>query len=51
MGDKGVFKMYEQGRGQLCPAQLADGLESGDPAFFIDEVVEALDLEGFERPT
>ena len=49
MGDEEVFKAYEQGQGQLFPAQLAGGLESGDPAFFIDEVVEALDLEGFER--
>lgn len=48
MGDEGIFKSYEQGQGQLFPAHLAEGLESDDPAFFIDEVVEALDLRGFE---
>lgn len=49
MGDEGRFKSYEQGQGALFPAHLAEGLEPSDPAFFIDEVVEALDLGAFER--
>ena len=49
MGSEIEFKAYEQGQGALFPAHLADGLDPSDPAFFIDEVVEALDLHGFER--
>lgn len=49
MGDEGLFKPYEQGQGQLFPAHLAEGLDASDPAFFIDDVVEGLDLRRFER--
>lgn len=49
MGDEGLFKAYAQGQGQLFPAHLADGLEPSDPAFFIDEVVEVIELKAFER--
>ena len=49
MGDEGLFKAYEQGQGALFPAHLADSLDPSDPAFFIDEVVEVLDLRGFEQ--
>ncbi len=49
MGDEGLFKTYEQGQGALFPAHLAEGLDPRDPAFFIDEVVEALDLGSFEQ--
>jgi len=49
MGDEGLFKAYEQGQGALFPVHLAEGLDPSDPAFFIDEVVEALDLRGFEQ--
>jgi hypothetical protein len=49
MGDEALFKTYEQGQGALFPAHLADALEASDPAFFIDEVVEALDLAGCGR--
>jgi transposase len=48
MGDEGLFKTYEQGQGALFPAHLAEGLDPSDPAFFIDDGVEALDLSGFE---
>ncbi len=44
-----MFKTYEQGQGALFPAHLAEGLDPRDPAFFIDEGVEALDLRGFEQ--
>lgn len=49
MGDEGLFKAYEQGQGALFPAHLAEGLDPSDPAFFIYEVVESLDLRRFER--
>jgi transposase len=49
MGDEGVFKSYDQGQGQLFPAHLAEGLEPSDAAFFIDEIVEAMDLRRLER--
>jgi hypothetical protein len=48
MGDEGLFKSYEQGRGALFPTHLAQELDPSDPAFFIDEVVEALDLRSIE---
>lgn len=49
MGSEISFKSYEQRQGQLLPTFLDDALESSDPAFFIDEVIEGLDLEAFER--
>ena len=47
MGGEGRFKGYEQGQGQLLPAFVSDALEASDPAFFINDVVETLDLRGF----
>ncbi len=48
MGDEGLFKSYGQGQGALFPAHLAEGLDPSDPAFFIDEIVEAMDLQVLE---
>lgn len=42
------FKPYEQEQGQLLPSFVADGLDPGDPVFFIHEVVEQMDLTAFE---
>jgi transposase len=49
MGDEALFKTYEQSQGALFPAHLSDALEASDPAFFIDEIVEAMDLRRLER--
>jgi transposase len=49
MGSEIEFKEYEQHQGQLFPAHLSDALDSGDPVFFINDLVEGLDLEVFER--
>lgn len=48
MGGEIEFKPYEQGQGQLFPAYLAEALDPSDPAFFVDEAVEGLDLGAFE---
>jgi transposase len=45
----GRFKRYEQGQGSLLPRFASDALEAADPAFFIDEVVEGVDVAVFER--
>ena len=47
MGGEGRFKGYEQGQGELLPGFVSDALEPSDPAFFINDVVEALDLSRF----
>lgn len=47
MGGEERFKRYEQGQGQLLPAFVSDALEPSDPAFFINDVVETLDLSRF----
>jgi transposase len=49
MGDESLFKSYGQEQGALFPAHLAEGLDPSDPAFFIDEIVEAMDLRVLER--
>ena len=48
MGSEIEFKGYEQEQGQLFPAHLSEALDAGDPAFFINDFVEGLDLEAFE---
>ena len=48
MGEEVSFKSYEQHQGQLFPAYLSEALDPSDPAFFIDDVVESLDLSSFE---
>lgn len=47
MGGEERFKRYEQGQGVLLPAFVSDALEPSDPAFFINDVVESLDLMRF----
>jgi transposase len=41
------FKRYGQGQGVLLPAFVSDALEPSDPAFFINDMVESLDLTRF----
>jgi len=48
MGDESPFKSYEQDQGALFPAFLADALDPSDPAFFVQDAVEGLDLRAFE---
>jgi transposase len=49
MGDEIPFKAYEQQQGQLLPSFVGEALEPADPVFFVDELVEGLDLGAFER--
>jgi transposase len=49
MGSEVEFKGYAPGQGELLPSYTADALDPSDPAFFVDEVVEGLDLRAFER--
>lgn len=49
MGGEIEFKAYAPGQGELLPSYTADALDPSDPAFFVDEVVEGLDLRAFER--
>ncbi len=49
MGSEIEFKGYQQHQGQLFPAHLSEALDPGDPVFFINDLVEGLDLEAFER--
>jgi transposase len=49
MGGEIEFKGYEQDQGQLFPAHLSEALDAGDPAFFINDFVEGLELGGFEE--
>jgi transposase len=48
MGDESHFRPYEQDQGALFPAFLADALDPSDPAFFVQDAVEGLDLRAFE---
>lgn len=49
MGEEVSFKAYAPEQGELLPAYLADALDPEDPAFFVDDFVESLDLRAFER--
>jgi transposase len=49
MGSEIEFKEYEQHQGQLFPAHLSEALDPGDPVFFINDLVEGLDVEVFEQ--
>lgn len=48
MGSEIQFKGYEPGQGQLFPAFLSEALDPSDPALFVDDLVEGLDLSAFE---
>lgn len=49
MGGEIEFKAYEPGQGELLPSFVGDALDPGDPVFFVNDVVEGLDLTAFER--
>lgn len=49
MGDEIQFKAYEPRQGQLLPGFVGEALDPSDPVFFVDDVVEGLDLRLFER--
>lgn len=49
MGGEIEFKPYEQRQGQLLPSFVDDALDPSDPVFFVDDVVEGLDLGLFEQ--
>jgi len=49
MGDEIQFKTYEPRQGQLLPGFVGEALDPSDPVFFVDDVVEGLDLRAFER--
>ena len=49
MGDEGRWKRYEQRQGQLLPTFVDDALDPADPAFFIDDVVDGMDLRPLEQ--
>ena len=48
MGDGIRFKACEQQQGQLLPGFVGDALDPADPVFFVDDLVEGLDLSAFE---
>jgi transposase len=49
MADAGRWKPYVQRQGQLLPAFVDDALDPSDPVFFIDDVVDGLELTALER--
>jgi transposase len=49
MADAGRWKPYVQRQGQLLPAFVDDALDPSDPVFFIDDVVDGLELLALER--
>ena len=49
MGGEIEFKPYEQRQGQLLASFVDDALDPSDPVFFVDDVVEGLDLRAFEK--
>jgi transposase len=49
MADAGRWKPYVQRQGQLLPAFVDDALDPSDPVFFIDDVVDGLDLTALEQ--
>ena len=49
MGEGIQFKEYEQQQGQLLPSFVGDALDPADAVFFVDDLVEGLDLRSFER--
>jgi len=48
MGGEIPFKAYEPDQGQLFPAYLSEALDPSDPVFFLNDLVEGLDLSSFE---
>ena len=48
MGEENRFKSYEPGQGLLLPAFVGEALDASDPVFFVDDLIEGLDLRSFE---
>jgi transposase len=48
MGEQNRFKSYEPGQGLLLPAYVGEALDASDPVFFVDDLIEGLDLRSFE---
>ena len=48
MSEESRFKGYEQHQGQLFPGYLSDALDRSDPVFFVDDLVNGLDLRSLE---
>ena len=44
-----MFKAYVPQQGELLPAHVGEALDPSDPALFIDDLVESLDLLRFEK--
>ena len=44
-----MFKAYVPQQGELLPAHVGEALDPSDPALFIDDLVESLDLRRFEK--
>ncbi len=42
-----MFKAYVPQQGELLPAHVGEALDPSDPALFIDDLVESLDLRRF----
>lgn len=49
MGGEIEFKAYEQHQGELLSRFVGDSLDPADPVFFVDEAVDGMNLEPFER--
>ncbi len=49
MGEEVRFKAYAPQQGELLPAHVGEALDPSDPALFIDDLVESLDLRRFEK--
>ncbi len=49
MGEEVALKAYAPQQGELLPGHVGEALDPSDPALFIDDLVESLDLRGFEK--
>ncbi len=49
MGKDVAFKAYAPQQGDLLQAYVGEALDPSDPALFIDDLVESLDLRRFEK--
>ena len=49
MAEAGRWKRYVQRQGQLLPAFVDDALDPSDPVFFVDDVLEGLELTALEQ--
>ena len=49
MGEEVTFKAYAPEQGELLPGHVGEALDPSDPALFIDDLVESLDLRRFEK--